>query len=442
MALSNITETPNEFVTGNISISCNEKVCDFADDSAPKPTDVYDRVLDGLEIVNFILLPTVLLFGISGNILTVIIMSSSKFKHLTSRIFLIALAISDTILLVTQPFNKMFVMKLLGRDIRALSQIGCKIFFLFFRTGKMTSSWFVVFLCLERFVAVWFPLKAKIIWRKEVALAAICLIYVIITSFNAVWTYSSKVLDDGFCYPDYFDKSIPSEVQWYKNMLTAGSSLYSLIPICILVTFTPLILYKLSQHRRTRMKMTGSSQQKSKSAQSTKTTAMLIGVMIAYFILVTPITVLHNIAFYIGVKAFGNNTKGFLIYRDVAQILEQINYSINFILYVVASQQFRAGLVSILRFDKCQAALSRITSSQTKETRAKKTTNKDNNDDDDKKDDKNDDKPREENIEIVNVEPNTGSPSDGMDQTEKEEKIDDDDKNDEKGENSPKNENK
>lgn len=52
-------------------------------------------------------------------------------------------------------------------------------------------------------------------------------------------------------------------------------------------------------------------------------TTMLVAIMVIYVLFVTPITALHNIAFYIGVNAFGEKTKRFLLFRDVAHILEQ-----------------------------------------------------------------------------------------------------------------------
>lgn len=119
----------------------------------PSSWTVYDDALEGLAYVNYVLLPTMLVLGIGGNILTIVVMMSPKFRQLTSRIYLIFLALSDLTLLLTQPFNKMFVIEMIGFDVRALSDVGCKIFFWFFRTGKMTSSWFVVCLCVERFVA-------------------------------------------------------------------------------------------------------------------------------------------------------------------------------------------------------------------------------------------------------------------------------------------------
>lgn len=79
---------------------------------------------------------------------------------------------------------------------------------------------------------------------------------------------------------------------------------------------------------------------------------MLVAVMVIYVLFVTPITALHNIAFYIGVNAFGEKTKRFLLFRDVAHILEQLNYTMNFFLCVCLSRQFRTGVSSLLQHKK------------------------------------------------------------------------------------------
>ncbi|XP_022335190.2 putative G-protein coupled receptor 139 [Crassostrea virginica] len=330
----------------NTTILCKSSGC--VTDPTQAPGTVYDDVLEGLAYVNYILLPTMLVLGIGGNVLTIIVMTSPKFRQLTSRIYLIFLALSDITLLLTQPFNKMFIIKMIGFDVRALSDVGCKVFFWFFRTGKMTSSWFVVCLCIERFVAVWFPLKAKIISTQKSAVLQIASVYLVIGTFNGFWTKNSKILPDGNCYPDYFNKSNKMEAEEYKAMLTAGSSLYSLVPLCLLATVTPLIVFKLAHHRQQRQRMTTAT----KGDKAVKTTAMLIGIVAAYFVLVLPITLLHNIAFYMGMKSFGDNPKGFLIFRDVSQILEQINYGINFYLYVLTSTQFRQQLKVYLTENK------------------------------------------------------------------------------------------
>ncbi|XP_033759091.1 growth hormone secretagogue receptor type 1-like [Pecten maximus] len=304
--------------------------------------DILLNILEVLQHANYVLLPTMLIFGLTGNTLTIIIMTSRRYAHLTSRLLLIALALSDTLLLLTQPFNKIFVIKMTGIDLRALSDIGCKIYFFLFRTSKMTSSWFVVLLCIERFIAVWFPFRAKVICTQRNTLLSISTVYVVIGTYNAVWGQWSSIVN-GRCHPDGYDANDPGDKDMFGRFLIGGCNLYSFIPTAIMVILTPLIIKKLLDHKKKRKAI---ASQKNKQDE-TRITFMLLGIVTAFIILILPVTFLHLFSFLIGVRAFGQNPNGFLIFRDVTQILEQVNYAINFVLYVTTSKQFRSGLADL-----------------------------------------------------------------------------------------------
>ncbi|XP_056009426.1 thyrotropin-releasing hormone receptor-like [Ostrea edulis] len=310
-------------------------------------TEVADSLKKAMEILsctNYFLQPLFLILGLAGHTLTVIIMQRRRYSQLASRFFLIALALSDSVLLLTQVFNKNFVLTYLRMDVRALSSVGCKAFFVIFKTAKMSSSWFLVFICWERFVAVWFPLKAKFICTKRVAWALILIVYVLITTYTSVWSYASQITKKNICHPDVYDKTNTSEVSRFGTFLIGGLSIYSLIPMIFLITMTPLIVLKLARQGRKRKSMVGKSYRKTSSSDSSRTTFMLVGVMVAYILLISPVTALHMSAFFLRLNAFGSNASGFLIFKEVCQILEQINYAINFYLYVLTSSLFRVGL--------------------------------------------------------------------------------------------------
>ncbi|XP_060075405.1 lysophosphatidic acid receptor 6-like [Ylistrum balloti] len=305
--------------------------------------DILLKILEVLQHANYFLLPTFLLLGLTGNGLTIIIMTTRRYAHLTSRLLLMALAISDSLLLLTQPLNKIFVIRLTGIDLRALSEAGCKIYFVFFKTGKMTSSWFVVLLCVERFVAVWFPFRAKRICTQRNTILSIISVYIFIGTYNSIWSPWSTIVN-GKCHPDAYNASDPEDRATFGRFLIGGCSIYSFIPAVIMVILTPLIIKKLLDHKKKRNAIASNKNK----VEETRITAMLLGIVTAYIILILPVTFLHVISFLLGVRAFGQNPNGFLIFRDVTQILEQVNYAINFFLYVTTSQQFRQGLMDLL----------------------------------------------------------------------------------------------
>lgn len=324
---------------------------------SPELDATYVDVKNAMFMLQYFLLPIFLVTGLFGNLFTIATMASSRFQHMTSRYILIFLAISDTVLLLTQPFNKLWVIKLLGSDLRAISRTSCKAFFVIFRSAKMTSSWLVVLLCFERFVAVVFPLKAKVIIRKRFIFPAIALDYIVMLTYNSVWHFSSDVID-GICKPD-----VPSFQ--HKVFVTIGTTFYSLIPTALLMVFTPQIIVRLVHQQKIRRNLSrrsgiaqsvsnASSAHSKKGKEMFRASVMVLGVMIAYIILIIPITTVHLYAFTAGVSAFDHGSLGFFIYREIAQTLEQINYAVNFFFYVLCSFTFRQRVKEILCFTACR----------------------------------------------------------------------------------------
>ena len=329
----------------------------FALDDRQDSNTLTFQIKEVMFIFQYVTMPIILVIGLFGNFLTIVTMASQKFKHLTSRYILIALAISDTTLLLTQPFNKLWMINLFGTDVRAaFSDIGCKIFFHIFKTGKMTSSWLVVLLCCERFIAVVFPLHAKRLLRRKVILCAIALDYLIIGSYNAAMAFSSGI-QDGVCKPD-----LPSPE--FKYFIVGACILYSFLPSAILLVLTPQIMIRIMRHVRIHRMMT--SERKMSTINQNETTTksrkedemmrasvMVVGVMIAFIVLVLPIAVVHLYASLTKVSAFDQNSLGFFIFREIAQILEQVNYAINFFIYVLYSSVFRRRVSELLCMPCC-----------------------------------------------------------------------------------------
>ena len=344
------------FSTSNVSMEINGSSAINVTAANPQPTDdqqLLQNVKDAMFMFQYVTLPMFLVIGLFGNLMTIATMASRQFSNLTSRYILIALAISDTTLILTQPFNKIWVINLLGTDIRsAFANLGCKIFFHIFRTSKMTSSWLVVLVCFERFVAVVFPLKAKLILKKRIIFAAIALDYLIIGSYNAVWSFSSGIVN-GLCKPD-----LPSIE--HKVFVTIGCTIYSFIPSAILLVFTPQIMYSILNQVRLRRRFTSpktplatTSSSSRRDEDMIRASIMVVCVMIAYIILVLPITIIHLYSAQIGVSAFDANSLGFFIFREIAQVLEQINYCINFFFYIMCSGRFRVRVFEILHLTCC-----------------------------------------------------------------------------------------
>ena len=74
---------------------------------------------------------------LTGNSLTIFVMLRKPFRKMSVSVVLICLALSDTVVGLMLPFNKMFIRNLIGYDVRALSLVGCKTYFWAWRLFKV-----------------------------------------------------------------------------------------------------------------------------------------------------------------------------------------------------------------------------------------------------------------------------------------------------------------
>ena len=142
--------------------------------------------------------------------------------------------------------------------------------------------------------------------------------------------------------------------------LLCGLVLYSFAPSVFLVIFNGLIIYKLVTVRRKTMpdlhpvssvaSIEQMQSRRSGTAQSlnSRTTVMLLSAAIAFVVLVTPNAV-ANIVFYVRNEAIFESTDPVIVsFRETAQILEQLNHSINILLYLVYNKRFKDEAALIL----------------------------------------------------------------------------------------------
>lgn len=291
----------------------------------------------------YIITPVIMIVGIFGNASVIFIMRSKHFRTTTAAVFLTALAISDTKYLLLFPFNKNAMQDLVGQDLRALTVSGCKAFFCIFRSAKIVSSWLIVLICIERFYVVWFPLHAKTISTQRTARIVVTCIFIIVYTFDGVWAITTSVVN-GVCLPNY-----PSAENKALSggFVIAGITVYDVIPSIILVSLTPLTIFKLIQQRSRRRQMAGTATRKDETYRITR---MLVAVTIAYIMLATPIGTAHCVAFFTGDTIFESEDPEFIIFSEIAQICEHLNAVVNFLVYVNYNSTFRRHFCRVFMY--------------------------------------------------------------------------------------------
>ncbi|ELU12028.1 hypothetical protein CAPTEDRAFT_188111 [Capitella teleta] len=303
-----------------------------------------------IDYVGYATVPTLLIIGLFGNFMTFTVMSYKGFCKMPNSLLLRAMSISDTTLIILLPFNKQFVMNSIGMDIRALSTPTCKLFFWAWKTSKMTSSWLVFTVTLERLVAVLLPMKAKLLITRRKVAVSITLVYIGIGGFNAIWESVATRMENGRCLPNI---PTPGYEVIVRVFVVTGTFVYCYIPGAFILIFNFCIIRRLAAESRKRRKL--AAEVKRKNDVTGRTTVMLLIVSFGFVVLVMPTGTMHILSIYGRINIYETSHLPMVVFREVTQVMELINYSINFFVYVLCCKKFRKHAVHIMslsRFNK------------------------------------------------------------------------------------------
>ena len=187
-----------------------------------------------IRYVSYVVLPILVTTGICGNIVTIRVMMAKEFGSKCVSVFLVALALSDTVVIFVSTLNKHQVRSLMGVDVRSIDVTGCRVFFWAYRTSKMMSSWIVVFICIERFIAVCFPLRTKTIYTKRIAYASVAVTLLIFGgAYNALRVLLDTSIVQGFCVSNSIHRT--GSIDFVGSVLLLSISAYAIVPAIVMI---------------------------------------------------------------------------------------------------------------------------------------------------------------------------------------------------------------
>ena len=302
-------------------------------------TDEHEESL--LVYVSYVVVPLFFILGMGGNILTVLITRSKIYKHSSHGVFLRTIALNDIVFLLAFPFNKHFVHRLIGYDVRSLSVIGCKVYFALYRTSRISSAQFMLQICIERFLVVCYPIKAKVFSTKRVAVILVCSTFFVVACFTSAWTIAVDICH-GRCLPV---KVTTDNEQVLSVFSIVGTIIRTFLPATMLLVFTPLTVIKLYSQRKIRRLMI----QIRGTDETYRTTLMLLSVVIAFLVLTVPFCIMKHVLLFNGIDIVTSRLPWAKTLYELSQLCEQTDCVINFIIYVCASSSFRWHLIGIFK---------------------------------------------------------------------------------------------
>lgn len=312
-------------------------------------------------VLAVLLIPLFCLLGSVGNILSLVILIHQRMRNQTNYI-LAALCVSDTLFLVhCLIFTGINVHKKLspveGENARAhiypiLGAYGSVV------TARITSC-LTTLLCMERFVAVFFPMQARTVCSKRNTCIAIAGIYILTfiafipfsIKYEAVTRYDNHTV----AYTTMNTTSFyENNLNFYKVYGTILNIIFRFAPLVIIPILNVIMIrvvhitWKKRRHLSADIKNSNyfrnsnRNGKHSSSSEQQHITIMLLTVSFIFLICILP-GALNSLATHVWCtyNRLGKLRNLYMVISTVTFLLETINSSVNFIIYMALNRKFR-----------------------------------------------------------------------------------------------------
>lgn len=199
--------------------------------------------------------PIIFSIGTICNILTFIVMRRKRMRHQSTYFYMAVLALTDEIVLMLGCLNYWIYLKT-GINLALLSSFSCKLTCMLFYATLHFSVWMVVIMTIERFIAVALPLQALHLCTVKRAKLAVSMLSIIILAINFHFMFTHSLNEDTNC------TTLNTDYENFMNKIWTwiDASIYSFVPLGLLILFNILIVNNLLKASKDREKMNSTTQ--------------------------------------------------------------------------------------------------------------------------------------------------------------------------------------
>ena len=225
----------------------------------------------------------------------------------------------------------------ISRRFNPFTWFNCKLILFLGIFSSQWSSWLLTVMSIEKFFALYFPLKTRSICTVVMAKRVTFFVTLILMAANVqhLFVWEVDVLPNGF---RYCLMNVPEP--YISRIVRINYALYSLAPFTIMVLINGMIIYKFMRTSCVRDQGGTESTNQALSKSANRGTAMLITVSLAFLILTGPVAITYVIV-TVTIDSVGD---------AVITTMRYSNNSINAVLYCVSGSRFRNELMNILPF--------------------------------------------------------------------------------------------
>ena len=298
-----------------------------------------------IQYINII----VKVFGISSNILNILVWKHKLFRYSSCSTYILNIAIWDMVFLVTSlPFM------LYGTGLR--NNYGFVVFIYYwiipnsfvYTISSLASRYITVALTVERFIAIRFPAKS-VVWctpkrtRLCVTLLTLaCLIQNVQALFYQkpvlYWNQYRNKYEVSVALTEYFkNNGTNAAFRWTRVVLR------SVVPCVLLMISNILLIHALFVSRSRRQTL---QEAQLPRGQQDVSAAQMVAILSSIFLCLTLFEAVNDSASAVLISFV--HTKLWQLLRDIRDLLLNINAAMNFVIYVVYSKRFRDILCKVL----------------------------------------------------------------------------------------------
>ena len=294
--------------------------------------------------------PTLLTIGIVGNILIIIVLQRGVLPGIASTLSFTWLAAADLLTLVNGLTDLWLYAT--NSSITIKSVIWCKLQSWLLYSAITLSSWCIVFITIQRIMAVTSPLRNKIFATKRNTLIGLISMTVIIFAMNShmLFAFGHVTLPGDTDGPVFCDIITPYH-QFFIVWTWVDLFLASVVPFVIVIVGNCVIIVCLLRARRERQHMARGR----KEGKGSSVAGMLLGVSVMFIICTLPVVVLQiGSRFWFNLRDEGDYAR-WQMATFIANVIQYVNNTASCLLYTCTSKDFRKKVFELFTRRKVRA---------------------------------------------------------------------------------------
>jgi G protein-coupled receptor 139 len=298
-----------------------------------------------LNDISMYILPILALVG--NSITLLVILTNPQFNRSSFSVYVKAMAISDTFVLI---------FKLLSYQNKTSKYFYfsslCTILIFCSEASVLLSIWIIVSITIERTLVVLFPLHKKkfvSVYRARSIVIIIGILTIIFSTRVLIIPIDKSIEHIRRCHP------MPGWQSYRRINKTITEFGYCHIPLTIVIIGNLLTIctVKRAVVQRHDMFRNSTYEQKRQMNSNEKQLMLMLLIVtlmfIVYFVPFTIVEIIQRWGLPFGICFTQKSFEIYMIIRSLSELLKDLNFCTNFIIYCVSGRRFRYALISLFK---------------------------------------------------------------------------------------------